>query len=107
MPKKQTDTQLVAVRLPSALLKRIEKWSKKAGRMSNSDAIRALIDAGLESKEGPPAPPWMNELDVLAQRLNTDHAGAIEVFREYVEAPDEPTPDKPKRKGTKLTSWLF
>jgi hypothetical protein len=105
MPKKQTETELVAARLPSALLKRIDRWSKKAGRMSRSDAIRALIDAGLDSKEGPPAPPWLPTLEALAARLNTDVTGAIEVLREYVEEPAA-EPDKPKRRGTKLFGLL-
>lgn len=103
-PKKQTDsekTELVGVRLPSTLIKRIERWSKKAGRMSKSDAIRALIDAGLEAKEGPPAPAWAAQLDELAARLNTDAAGAVEVLREYLEEPDAPAEPPASTRPTK------
>lgn len=113
MAKKPTETDLVAVRLPSTLIKRIDRWAKKAGRTNRSEAIRALIDAGLEAKEGPPAPVWAAKLDELAARLNTDAAGAVDVLAEYLEAPEAPAPPTAKAKqpkkglGQTLRSWIL
>ena len=110
-PKKTSDTktQLIALRLPATLLKRVEKFEKKAGKMSTSDALRSLIESGLDAKEqGPPQPAWAAQLEELAARLNTDAAGAVEVLREYLEEPDQPDApagkDKPRRKGVTLRS---
>ena len=104
MAKKSTTNQLVAVRLPAALLKRISRWSKSAGRMNQSDAIRALIDAGLEAKEAketPAAPEWAARLEELAARLRTDAAGAVDYLAEVLAAPDAPALPEPRTPARK------
>lgn len=109
--KKAEETVLITMRLLPATLKAIDKWGRKTGRTNRSETLRALLDAGLQSEEqraaAAPPPAWLERLEELATRLNTDPAGMIAVFEEHLATKDEPAPaagqGKPK-KGVTLRS---
>lgn len=128
-PKKTNDskTQLIALRLPATLMKRVAKFEKTAGKMSQSDALRSLIEAGLDAREQraatAPLPGWVAEVQRAMGEYGIKPEGLLRMMRaperleentEQLAAPDapskpagdnEPAPpaDKAKpKKGTKL-----
>lgn len=107
-PKKprKSDAELTAVRLPAALLKRIDKWQIKSGAMNRSDAIRMLINAGLDAKEAPIQPEWMARLEEIAGRYGQSIDGCIQILADGLEDQEEPTPPAKPKRGMKLRSWI-
>lgn len=95
MPPSQKKCEItLQCRVHKETADRVDSWALKHGKTGRSEAIRSMIAMALNSSSGE-VPPWMEKLEALADRLNTDAAGAIEVLAEYVSEP-ESEPEKVK-----------
>lgn len=69
MPGTSTKTKATTVRIPNALLERVDKYADENG-LSRSAAIVALIEAGIDTDNSASKPLTRDDVAVLVARLD-------------------------------------
>lgn len=85
---------IISLRLTEDLLRRLDEWMARNSKLNRSEALRSIIAMALNSSEQLPIPPWMEKLENLAQRVNTDAAGAVDLLADYLSEPEHPGGEK-------------
>lgn len=88
--KKVQDTQLIAVKLTPAQLKAVDGYEKRANKSNRSEALRDLIQTGLDAKD---APDWIGMVEILAQEAGATPEEIVARMRAAVVLPTPTPPD--------------